>query len=53
VTAVVATLIVAVADELANGNEAGIAMHFAPVGAPEHASVIVPLKPPWGVKTSE
>jgi len=53
VTAVVATLIVAVADVLAKRNEAGIAMHFAPVGAPEHVSVIVPLKPPWGVRTSE
>jgi hypothetical protein len=52
--AVVATLIVAVtADGLVKGKEAGLAMQFAPVGAPEHASVMVPLKPPSGVKTSE
>ena len=53
-TAVVATLIVAVtAEVLVKGKETGVAVQFAPVGAPEHASVIVPLKPPAGVKTSE
>jgi hypothetical protein len=52
--AVVATLIFAVtADEPLKGKEAGVAMQFAPVGAPEHAKVTVPLKPPTGVKTSE
>lgn len=36
-----------------NGMEVGIGVHVAPDGALEHASVIVPLKPPSGVKTSE
>jgi len=53
-TAVVATLIVAVtADVPVNGRDVGVAVQFAPIGAPEHASVIVPLKPPAGVKSSE
>ena len=52
-TAVVTTLIVAVTvDVPVNGRSVG-AVQFAPVGAPEHASVIVPLKPPTGVKVSE
>jgi hypothetical protein len=52
--AVVVTLIVAVdADVPLNGKDAGVAVQFAPVGAPEHANVTVPLKPFWGVKASE
>ena len=53
-TGVVATLIVAVTGDVpVNWMGVGVAEQFAPVGAPEHASVIVPLNPPWGVKTSE
>ena len=52
--AVVATLIVAViAEVLVKAKDAGVVTQFAPVGAPEHVRVIVPLKPPSGVKTSE
>ena len=52
--AVVATLIVAVIAEVpVKVKGAGVVMQFAPVGAPEHVRVIVPLKPPAGVKTSE
>jgi len=52
--AVVATLIVAVIAEVpVKARDAGVVMQFAPVGAPEHVRVIVPLKPPSGVKTSE
>jgi hypothetical protein len=53
-TAVVGTLIVAVtADVPAKGKEAGDGVQFTPIGAAEHASAIVPLKPPADVKTSE
>jgi hypothetical protein len=53
-TAAVATLIVAVTGVVpVKGKEAGVAVQFAPVGAPEHASVTVPLKPPSGVKMSD
>jgi hypothetical protein len=40
------------ADAPLKGKDAGVAMQFAPVGAPEHARVMVPLKPSTGVKTS-
>jgi len=47
-------LIVAVIAEVpVTARDAGVVMQFAPVGAPEHVRVIVPLKPPSGVKTSE
>ena len=53
-TAVVATLIVAVIAEVpVKTKGAGVAVQFAPVGAPEHVRVIAPLKPPSGVKRSE
>jgi hypothetical protein len=53
-TAVVATLIVSVtADVPVKTTEAEVAVQFAPVGTPEHATVIVPLKPPSGVKLIE
>jgi hypothetical protein len=52
--AVVATLIVAVIAEVpVKGKDAGVVTQFAPVGAPEHVRVTVPLKPSSGVKTSE
>jgi hypothetical protein len=47
-------LIVAViADVPIKGREAGVSVQVAAVGAPQHASVTVPLKPPSGVKTRE
>ena len=52
--AVVATLIVAVIAEVpVKAKDAGVVTQFAPVSALEHVRVIVPLKPPSGVKTSE
>jgi hypothetical protein len=45
-------MVAATAEVPVNARDAG-AEQFALVGAPEHASVIVPLKPPTGVKTSE
>jgi hypothetical protein len=53
-TAVVATLIVAVAPDVpVKDKEAGVAVQFAPTGAPEHVRVTTPLKPPSEVKASE
>ena len=51
---VVTTLIVAVIAEVpVKAKDAGVVTQFAPVGAPEHVRVTVPLKPSSGVKTSE